>query len=100
MEMKPEIKTETECARFGGKGKSFKVHAADQGQSLQARPASPCGTVGGPVVKVVGTLDPKTNTITVEKMEAKSQRGSTPKSNECSCCESRDKAPAGLKCDH
>src|SRR5215475_11532387 len=78
-----------------GKGKSWKVHAANQGRSLQARPASPCGTVRGPVVKVVGTLDPKTNTITVEKMEAKSQRGSTRKSNECSCCESRDEAPRG-----
>src|SRR5262249_28511950 len=75
------------------KKKSWKIHTANQKRSLQARPAGPYGTVRGPVMKVVGTLDPKTNTITIEKMEAKSQRGNTQKSNKCSYCKSRDETP-------
>ena len=98
--MKPEIKTETECARFGGKGKSWKVHAADQGQSLQARRARPCGTVGGPVVKVVGTRDPKTNTITVERWKVSPSGAARRNQMSAHVARAGTKLLAGLKCDH
>lgn len=82
MGMKPEIKTDSECVRFcvrerGGryvlqtKSKVYKLDA----QALAEQWA-------GQKVKLVGTLDPKTNIITVEKMGAESAGpGSSPKPN-------------------
>ena len=80
--MKPEIKTDSECVRFcvrerGGrymlqtKSKVYKLDA----QALAEQWA-------GQRVKLVGTLDPKTNTITVEKLGAESAGpGSSSKPN-------------------
>lgn len=70
MEMKPEIKTDAECARFCVKerGGRFVLQIKDKVYKLDAQVlAEPWA---GQKVKMIGTLDPKTNTITVEKIEA------------------------------
>ena len=82
MGIKPEIKTDAECVRFcvkerGGRymlQTKTKVYKLDD-QGLAAEWA-------GQRVKLVGTLDPKTNVIAVERMEADAaSRGSSTKSN-------------------
>ena len=70
MEMKPEIKTDAECARFCVKerGGRFVLQTKDKVYKLDAQVfAEPWA---GQKVKLVGMLDPRTNTITVEKIEA------------------------------
>ena len=70
MGMKPEIKTDAECARFCVKerGGRFVLQTKDKVYKLDAQVlAEPWA---GQKVKLVGMLDPKTNTITVEKIEA------------------------------
>ena len=68
--MKPEIKTEAECARFCVKerGGRFVLQTKDKVYKLDAQVLAE--EWAGQKVKVVGTLDPKTNIVTVEKMEA------------------------------
>lgn len=68
--MKPEIKTDAECARFCVKerGGKFMLQTKDKVYKLDAQVLAE--EWAGQKVKVVGTLDPKTNTITVEKIEA------------------------------
>src|SRR5215470_16686518 len=82
MEMKPEIKTDAECARFCVKerGGRFVLQIKDKVYKLDAQIlAEPWA---GQRVKVIGTLDPKTNSITVEKIEAlASTPGNSPKPN-------------------
>ena len=70
MAMRPEIKTDAECARFCVKerGGRFMLQSKDKVYKLDAQVlAEPWA---GQRVKLTGTLDPKTNTITVEKIEA------------------------------
>ena len=68
--MKPEIKTDAECARFCVKerGGRFMLQIKDKVYKLDAQVLAE--QWAGQKVKLTGTLDPKTNTITVEKIEA------------------------------
>ncbi len=82
MQMKPEIKTNAECARYCVKerGGRFVLQTKDKVYKLDAQVLAE--EWAGQKVKVVGTLDPKTNTITVEKIEAgAASEGSAPKPN-------------------
>lgn len=82
MGMKPEIKTEAECARYCVKerGGRFVLQTKDKVYKLDAQAlAEPWA---GLKVKIVGTLDLKTGIITVESIAAQpSSTGSTPHSN-------------------
>ena len=68
MEMKLEIKTDAECALFCVKqrGGRFVLETKDRVYKLD--PQVLAEPWAGQKVKLVGTLDPKTNTITVEKI--------------------------------
>lgn len=68
--MKPEIKTDAECARFCVKerGGKFMLQTKDKVYKLDAQVLAE--QWAGQRVKLTGALDPKTNTITVEKIEA------------------------------
>jgi hypothetical protein len=82
MEMKPEIKTEADCARFCVKerGGRYVLQTKDKVYKLDAQVLAE--EWAGQKVKVVGTLDPKTGTITVAKIEAEAAGSSnTPKPN-------------------
>lgn len=70
MGMKPEIKTEGDCARFCVKerGGRYVLQSKDKVYKLDAQALAE--EWAGQKVKVVGTLDPKTNAITVDKIEA------------------------------
>ena len=80
--MKPEIKTDAECARFCVKerGGRFMLQTKDKVYKLDAQVLAE--QWAGQKVKLTGTLDPKTNTITVDKIEALAPNpGSSPKPN-------------------
>ncbi len=82
MGIKPEIKTDTECVRFCVKerGGRYVLEAKTKVYKLDAQVLAE--RWAGQKVKLVGTLDPKTNIITVEKMEAEAASlGSSPKRN-------------------
>jgi hypothetical protein len=82
MEMKAEIKTDSDCARFCVKerGGKFMLQTKDKVYKLDAQVLAE--QWAGQKVKLTGTLDPKTNTITVNKIEAlASSPGSSPKPN-------------------
>ena len=82
MEMKPEIKTEADCARFCVKerGGRYVLQTKDKVYKLDAQVLAE--EWAGQKVKVVGTLDPKTGTITVAKIEAEAASPSNaPKPN-------------------
>lgn len=82
MEMKPEIKTEAECARYCVKerGGRYVLQIKDKVYKLDAQVLAE--EWAGQKVKVVGTLDPKTGVITVEKIEAADAgRSNAPKTN-------------------
>lgn len=82
MEMKPEIKTDAECARFCVKerGGRFVLQIKEKVYKLDAQVLAE--EWAGQKVKLTGTLDSKTNTITVEKIEALTPSpGSSPKPN-------------------
>jgi hypothetical protein len=68
--MKPEIKTDADCARFCVKerGGKFMLQTKDKVYKLDAQVLAE--QWAGQKVKVTGTLDPKTNMITVDKIEA------------------------------
>lgn len=80
--MKPEIKTEAECARYCVKerGGRYVLQSKDKVYKLDAQVLAE--EWAGQKVKVVGTLDPKANMITVEKIEALAPSpSSSPKPN-------------------
>lgn len=68
--MKPEIKTDADCARYcvRERGGRFMLQTKDKVYKLDAQVLAE--EWAGQKVKVVGTLDPKANTITVKKIEA------------------------------
>ncbi|HYL85963.1 MAG TPA: DUF5818 domain-containing protein [Candidatus Angelobacter sp.] len=70
MEMKPEIKTSADCARFCVKerGGRFVLQTKDHVYKLDAQALAEQWV--GMKVKVVGTLDAKTDVITVETISA------------------------------
>lgn len=82
MEMKPEIKTEADCARFCVKerGGRYVLQTKDKVYKLDAQVLAE--EWAGQKVKVVGTLDPKTSMITVAKIEAEAAgQSNVPKPN-------------------
>lgn len=82
MGMKPEIKTDAECVRFCVKerGGRYVLQTKTKVYKLDAQVLAQ--QWAGQKVKLVGTLDPKTNIITVEKMEPEAGNpGSSPKPN-------------------
>jgi len=82
MEMKPEIKNDADCARFCVKerGGRFMLQTKDKVYKLDAQVLAE--QWAGQKVKVTGTVDPKTNSITVDKIEALAPSpGSSPKPN-------------------
>jgi len=70
IEMKPEIKTNADCARYCVKerGGRFVLQTADKVYRLDAQVLAE--QWAGLKVKVTGTLDPKGETITVHNIEA------------------------------
>ncbi len=80
--MKPEIKTDADCARFcvRERGGKFMLQTKDKVYKLDAQVLAE--QWAGQKVKLTGTLDPKTNVITVDKIEAlPASPVSSPKSN-------------------
>ena len=80
--MKPEIKTDAECVRFCVKerGGRYMLQTKTKVYKLDAQVLAE--EWAGQRVKLVGTLDPKTNIIAVEKMEADAaSRGSSTRPN-------------------
>lgn len=81
MGMKPEIKTDADCARFCVKerGGRFVLQSKDKVYKLDRQVlAEPWA---GQKVKLTGTLDSKTNMITVDKIEALATRATNSKPN-------------------
>jgi len=70
MGMKPEIKTDAQCVRFCVKerGGRYMLQTKTKVYKLDAQALAEGWA--GQRVKLVGALDPKTNIIAVEKMEA------------------------------
>src|SRR5258708_34985015 len=70
IEMKPEVKTKAECARYCVKerGGRFVLQTPDKDYKLDAQVLAE--QWAGLKVKVIGTLDPKTETITVRGIES------------------------------
>jgi hypothetical protein len=70
IEMKPEVKTNADCARFCVKerGGRFVLQNPDKVYKLDAQVLAE--QWAGLKVKVIGTLDPKTDIITVHSIEA------------------------------
>ncbi len=70
IEMKPEVKTNADCARYCVKerGGRFVLQTPDKVYKLDAQVLAE--QWAGLKVKVTGTLDPKTETITVRGIES------------------------------
>jgi hypothetical protein len=70
IEMRPEVKTNADCARFCVKerGGRFVLQTQDKVYKLNAQALAE--QWAGLSVKIVGTLDPKTNVIAVRSIEA------------------------------
>ena len=70
IEMKPEVKTNADCARFCVKerGGKYVLQTPDKVYKLDAQILAE--EWAGLKVKVTGTLDPKTDVITVRNIEA------------------------------
>jgi hypothetical protein len=70
IEMKPEVKTNADCARYCVKerGGRFVLQTSDKVYKLDAQVLAE--QWAGLKVKVIGSLDPKTDTITVKTMES------------------------------
>jgi hypothetical protein len=70
IEMKPEVKTNADCARYCVKerGGRFVLQTPDKVYKLDAQVLAE--QWAGLKVKVIGTLDPKTETITVRTIES------------------------------
>lgn len=76
--MKPELKTDADCARYCVKqrGGKFVLQTKDKVYKLDAQVLAEEWV--GQKVKVTGTLDPKTNTITVGRMGARAPGRANP----------------------
>jgi hypothetical protein len=70
IDMKPEVKTNADCARYCVKerGGRFVLQTPDKVYKLDAQVLAE--QWAGLKVKIVGTLDPKTDLITVRSIEA------------------------------
>lgn len=78
MGMKPEIKTDAECVRFcvNERGGRYMLQTKTKVYKLDAQVLAKAWA--GQKVKLVGALDPKTNTIAVDKIE---REGTSPGSS-------------------
>ena len=78
MEMKPEIRTAADCARFCVKerGGRYVLQTKDQVYKLDAQVLAE--EWAGQKVKVLGTLDTKTGLISVAKIEAEAAGANNP----------------------
>ncbi len=76
IEMKPEVKTNADCARYCVKerGGRYVLQTPDKVYKLDAQVLAE--QWAGLKVKVIGTLDPKTDTITVRSIESISSSAS------------------------
>ena len=82
MGMKPEIKTDAECVRFCAKERGGRYMPQTKTKVYKLDAQVLAEEWAGQRVKLVGTLDPKTNIITVEKIGAgAASPGSSPKPN-------------------
>lgn len=82
IEMKPEVKSDADCARFCVKerGGKFVLQTPDKVYRLDSQVLAE--QWAGLKVKITGTLDPKTDTITVRSIEpisANPDKKSSPK---------------------
>jgi hypothetical protein len=78
IEMKPEVKTNADCARYCVKqrGGRFVLQTPEKVYKLDAQVLAE--QWAGLKVKVIGTLDPKTDIITVRSIESISSNTSKP----------------------
>lgn len=82
MGMKPEIKTHAECVRFCVKERGGRYVLETKSQVYKLDAQALAESWAGQKVKLTGTLDPETNTIRVEKVQAEaSRRGGSPQPN-------------------
>jgi type 1 fimbria pilin len=80
--MKPEIKTDADCAHFCVKERGGRFMLQTKGKVYKLDAQVLAEQWAGQKVKLTGTLDPKTNTITVGKIEAlSSSPGTSPRPN-------------------
>jgi hypothetical protein len=63
--MKPDLKTDADCARFCVKERGGKFVLQSKEKVYRLDKPDEAESFAGQQVKIVGTLDPKTNTITV-----------------------------------
>jgi hypothetical protein len=63
--MKPDLKTDAECARFCVKERGGKFVLQSKDKVYRLDKPDEAEPFAGQQVRIVGTLDPKTNTITV-----------------------------------
>jgi hypothetical protein len=70
IEMRPEVKTNADCARFCVKERGGRFVLQTQGKVYKLDAQALVEQWAGLSVKVVGTLDPKTNVIAVRSIEA------------------------------
>jgi len=81
MGMKPDLKTDADCARYCVKERGGKFVLQTKGGEVYKLDAQALAEQWlGMKVKVAGSLDPKTNMITVESISAQGA-SSVPKSN-------------------
>lgn len=94
IEMKPEIKTNADCARYCVKerGGRFMLQTKDKVYKLDAQVLAE--QWAGQKVKITGTLDPKINTITVEKIEAFAPNARTSQIKLVPTCQAGGKLPS------
>ncbi len=78
IEMKPEVKTNADCARYCVKerGGRFVLQTPDKVYKLDAQVLAE--QWAGLKVRVIGTLDPKTETISVRTIESISSNAGKP----------------------
>lgn len=82
MGMKLEIKTHAECVRFCVKQRGGRYMLQTKSKVYKLDAQALADTWAGQKVKLTGRLDPTTNIITVEKIEAEAaSRGGSPKPN-------------------
>jgi hypothetical protein len=66
--MKPDLKTDADCARFCVKERGGKFVLQSKEKVYRLDKPDEAEPFAGQQVKIVGTLDPKTNTITVRNV--------------------------------
>lgn len=79
MAMKPEIKTDAECARYCVKERGGRYVLQSKNSVYKLDKQELAEPLVGLKVKVAGTLDPKTETITVRNMESVAPKKPSPK---------------------